>query len=112
LRKFGKIQLNLNRIFIICVVMFVLSQAAVAMYTPIVSSGAIPNLSTFGKSDQGVATNGILDLQGPTPGLISLSGYYGNMNSYLNIFFVQGENRGFTASTTSGGGGGGGGSPT
>ena len=104
-----KIQLNLKGMLMISVAMFILSQAAGAINTPSVSSWEIPNLSQFGVHSQGVDANGVLNLQGPTHSIVSLSGYYSNMNNYLNIFYAQGENRGFTTSTSGGESGGKGG---
>ena len=105
-----KREINLKGMLMISVAIFILSQAAGAMNgPPVVSSGEIPNLSQFGKYSQGVDANGVLNLQGPTHSIVSLSGYYSNMNNYLNIFYAQGENRGFTTSTSGGESGGKGG---
>ncbi len=97
---------HLNKILVISIVVLALSQLAGAVY-PNVSSGEIPNSIAFWKFTQNVDANGVLNLQRPTPSVIALSGYYNNMNNYVNIFFVQGEIRGFSAATTSGVGGGG-----
>ena len=97
-------QLNLKSILVVSVSVFVLIQAAAAMNSPpVVSSGEIPSLSQFGNYFHGVDANGVLNLQGPTRSIVSLSGYYHAMSSYLNIFYSQGENRGFTAATAGGG---------
>ena len=97
-----KIQFNLKGMLMISIAMFIIGQAAGAINTPSVTSGEIPNLSQFGEYSQGVDANGVLNLQGPNHSIVSLSGYYSNMNNYLNIFYAQGENRGFTTSTSGG----------
>jgi uncharacterized membrane protein YgcG len=101
-----KIQSNLKGMLMISIAVFIVGQAAGAINTPSVSSGEIPNLTQFGEHSQVVDANGVLNLQGPIHGIVSLSGYYSNMNNYLNIFYAQAENRGFTTSTSGGESGG------
>ena len=97
-------QFNFGSIlFVLSAILILGSTAAVAM------DNAIPNLSNFGNVFHGVDANGAINLQGVHPDVIFLSGYRDHMHDFLNIFYAQGETRGFTATTTDGGSGGGGG---
>lgn len=99
-----KMQFNFGSIlFVLSAILILGSMTAMAM------DNAIPNLSNFGNVFHGVDASGAINLQGVHPDIIFLSGYYGNMHNYVNIFFAQGETRGFTATTSGGGSGGGGG---
>jgi hypothetical protein len=105
--RLRKEKLNLLGIFIMTVALLISGQAAGAMSIPVVSSGEIPNLSSFVRYNQSADINGTINLQGPTPNVVHLSGYFGHMNDFSNVFYVQAENRGFTTTVSSGGSGGG-----
>lgn len=102
--------LNLSGIFIMAVALLILGQAAGEMSIPVVSSGEIPNLSHFVKYNQSANMNGTINLQGPTQNVMQLSGYFGHMNDFTNIFYAQAESSGFTTTVSNSGSGGDGGS--